>query len=69
MKNFKYKKGVKIGSSRILPGRGLVVLTDDVSDEIAQAFIDAGVATIFQAITVKAPKTQKENGDTNEGNE
>lgn len=31
-----------VGKSRIAPGLGLIVLTDEVHDEVAQAFIKAG---------------------------
>lgn len=50
MKKYNYKPEVNIGSQRFLPGVGHVTLSDALSDELAEKFIEEGIE-IFNLVT------------------
>lgn len=55
----KLKKNVKIGIQKHVQGRGLITLTDDLSEELISELIQAGHGHYFEKI--KSKKDEKES--------
>lgn len=60
MKSFKFKSGYKPGTEkRVVPGVGLMLIDENISDNDAKALIAAGVTDIFEPVKAQAVVTPK----------
>lgn len=66
MKDYRFKQGYKIGTEkRVVPGVGLMLIDNNISDNDAKALIAAGVTDIVEPVkspVVSTPKTVSTNG-------
>ena len=60
MKDFKFKTGYKVGTEkRFVPGVGLMLIDNNISDKDAKALIAAGVTDIVEPIKAQVIVTPK----------
>jgi hypothetical protein len=71
MKNFRFQKRYKAsGKQRIIPGYGLCCIDENLTDDMVEAAINAGMKGVFTATEPDSSQTDTSNGneENNGGN-